>query len=317
MKGVRQGTHNLLIVSLAYVTMKLIIYLIVCALVFFVPYLRIVFFNIFEFLTLTLKDIFLFFRNLSFHTCPCGIIRCFSGLFGQGKTLSAVHYISDLYKRYNNKLVFYKGKFRRNKIIILSNVEFKTIPFIPLTSLKQIVTCCQQLETFEQGNYCVTYLVLIDEASSQLNSRDFKSNIEPMLLNSLLTSRHYRMSIFYTSQRFLLVDKLLREVTESVVECKKIGRVQLWSIYNAFDLENSSNITLVKPRNKTGFLVRDRDYDNYDTLACVNNLSKSMLTEDMLTSAEILQSIEYQDNLDNVNLSRRGKLRFHRRNNRR
>ena len=266
---------------------------------------------------MSLKDLFFFFRNLSFNSCPCGVIRCFSGLFGQGKTLSSVHYIKGLYKRFNNKKVFYKGKFRRNKVVILSNVDFIDIPFIPLTSLKQIVNCCQELESVENDQYCVTYLVLIDEASSQLNSREFKSNIEPMLLNSLLTSRHYRMSIFYTSQRFLLVDKLLREVTESVIECKKIGRVQLWSIYNAFDLENSSNITLVKPRQKSGFLVRDSDYNSYDTLACVDNLSKSMANGDMLTSTEILQSIDSQDNLDSVNLSRRGKLRFKRSRSRR
>ena len=297
--------------------MRIIIFLVVCGVIFFFPYIRIVFFNFFEFVLLSLKDLFFFFRNLSFNTCPCGVIRCFSGLFGQGKTLSSVHYIKGLYKRYNNKKVFYKGKFRRNKVVILSNVDFIDVPFIPLVSLKQIVNCCQNLESVEGNLFCVTYLVLIDEASSQLNSREFKSNIEPMLLNSLLTSRHYRMSIFYTSQRFLLVDKLLREVTESVIECKKIGRVQLWSIYNAFDLENSSNITLVKPRQKSGFLVRDSDYSSYDTLACVDNLSKSMANGDMLTSQEILQSIDSQDNLDSVNLSRRGKLRLKRSRSRR
>ena len=292
--------------------MKIIILIGVCLLFAFVPYLRIVFFNLIEFILLSLKDLFFFFRNLSFNTCPCGVIRCFSGLFGQGKTLSSVHYIRGLYKRYNNKLVFYKGKFRRNKIVILSNVDFVDIPFIPLVSLKQIVTACQNLHEVEGDLFCITYLVLIDEASSQLNSREFKSNIEPMLLNSLLTSRHYRMSIFYTSQRFLLVDKLLREVTESVIECKKIGRVQLWSVYNAFDLENSSNITLVKPRYKSGFLVRDKDYESYDTLACVSNLSKSMQSGDMLSSDEILRSIENQDNLDSVNLNRKGRSRFKR-----
>lgn len=37
------------------------------------------------------------------------------------------------------------------------------------------------------------------------------------------------------------------------------------------------------------WFVRDRDYNAYDTLACVGNLKKSMKAGDMMTEDEILK----------------------------
>lgn len=293
--------------------MKYIIFFGLLFLIFFIPFLRVVFLHFFEWLSLSISDFIKFLSTRSFNTCPCGTITCFSGLFGYGKTLSAIHHIRSLYLKYDGKRVFYKGCWRTNKVIVLSNVHFSDIPYVKLFSLRQIVETCRKLDKFEQDKYCVTFLILIDEASTQLNSRDFKTNISPMFLNTLLTSRHYRISIYYTSQRFLLVDKLLREVTFDVVECHRIGRVQCQKIYSAYELENCSNISIVKPRSSRAWLIRNSDYNAYDTTECVDNLEKDMLNAKMLSDDEILRNIENRDNLDNVNIKRSMRRKISRR----
>ena len=58
--------------------------------------------------------------------------------------------------------------------------------------------------------------------------------------------------------------------------------------YDAYELENASNPSLITPTLKFGWFIRNRDYNAYDTLACVGNLKKSVESGDMLTEDEIL-----------------------------
>ena len=58
---------------------------------------------------------------------------------------------------------------------------------------------------------------------------------------------------------------------------------------------------MVKPRRRTGFFVRDFDYNSYDTLACVDKLKKSVDENDMMTPEEILTMRgEINPNNDNI-----------------
>ena len=59
--------------------------------------------------------------------------------------------------------------------------------------------------------------------------------------------------------------------------------------YDADEVEYASNPTLIKPRKRTGFLVKDKDYAAYDTLAVVDKLKKSVDDGDMMSEQEILQ----------------------------
>lgn len=52
------------------------------------------------------KDIYKYFRFHRWNECSTGTISCYVGLFGKGKTLSAVHKVVKLYKRYNNKRIY-------------------------------------------------------------------------------------------------------------------------------------------------------------------------------------------------------------------
>ena len=71
------------------------------------------------------------------------------------------------------------------------------------------------------------------------------------------------------------MDALLRQVTSYVVDCDKLWRFQRQSLYDAWEMENATNASLLTPLSRRCWFVLDRDYAAYNTLACVGNLQKS------------------------------------------
>ena len=239
------------------------------------------------------RDLFFYFKHKKYNLCPSGELVAYTGLFGRGKTLSAVHKVVCSYRRYNGKKVWCSRRQQlvTQRIKVISNVSL-SIPYENLVSLEQIVLAAERNQEYdnEHGTLTVT-LVLGDEFSVQMNSRNFKTNIDPLFLNTILTCRHYYISLYYTAQRFGHVDALLRQVTSYVIECSKLWRLQRLSLFDAWELENAANPRLLTPLNKNCWFVRDRDYNAYDTLACVGNLKKSMKQGDMMSEDEILKPI--------------------------
>ena len=235
-------------------------------------------------------DVFYYFRYNRRNLYRTGELVAYVGLFGKGKTLSAVHRVVTAYNKYDGRPVWCR---RRRKMVtqrikIISNVSL-SVPYEDFVSLEQMVVDAERKNAYDDAHDTLTItLVLGDEFSVQLNSRNFKKNIDPLFLNTLLTCRHYYISLFYTSQRFGQVDALLRQVTSYVVNCDKFLRLQSNDIYDAWELENASNVNLVRPLRRKCWFVKDRDYDAYDTLACVGNLKKDMEAGNMLSEAEIL-----------------------------
>lgn len=236
------------------------------------------------------KDLWNYLFHRRWRLIKTGTINCYIGLFGKGKTLSAVHDVVSTYRHYNDKKVYdaTRRKWVTQKIHVISNVDL-AIPYERFTSLAQIVTAGDMYEKMDLENDTLTaHVVLGDEFSVQLNSRSFKTNIDPLFLNTLLTCRHHHISLIYTAQRFSHVDALLRQVTSYVISCNKRWRFLYHAQYDAYDLENAANPLDVKPLRRFGWFVEDSDYNAYDTLACVENLKKSCLENDMLSEAEIL-----------------------------
>lgn len=222
--------------------------------------------------------------------CNTGYIIGFVGLFGKGKTLSAVHYVTSLYYRFNDRKVYdsYRKKWVIQKVHVVSNVDI-SIPYEHFIGLMQMVQIPERYAAIDEENNTMTiHLFLGDEFSVQLNSRSFKTNIDPLFLNTLLTCRHHHISLIYTAQRFQHVDALLRQVTSYVVNCNKVWRVMVHGQYDAYELENTANILDVKPIRRYGWFILNKDFAAYDTLACVQNLSRSCTSGDMLTEEQIL-----------------------------
>jgi len=251
------------------------------------------------------RDLYFYFRHKEYNEYKAGVLNCYFAHFGGGKTLTSVHLVVALFRRYNNRPVWDKGrrKFVLQKVHVISNVHLSSIPYEELCSLSQVVCCAwKNKQIDEKENTRTVVLVLLDEASSQLNSRSFKTNISPDFLNTLITSRHFHMSLYYTSQKFHLVDALLRSVTQRCIWCHKVWRFMVIYIYDSDEMEYASNPLLVKPLARTGFFVTDKDYNNYDTLATVEQLQKSVDKGDMLSEAEII-ALRARNNPDNDSLS--------------
>lgn len=263
------------------------------------------------------RDGWKYIRRKSWNNADYGQIKCYvadsSTSFGCGKTLSATNYIVSLFRQYNDKPVWCPERRRMvtQKIKVISNVDFLTIPYERLVSLSQFVQWTDAAHDYDLANdtLTVTYM-LIDEASSQLNSRAFKNNFDPYFIARLLTSRHVHASIILTSQRPGMVDKLMRDCTHIYVGCKKVWRFQLQNVYDAYDVENAGSLAMVAPLQKTCWFVNDSAFDNYDTYASVQSLRKSCEAGDMLSEAEIVALQANQEmNMDNVKRPSRRWLR--------
>lgn len=270
--------------------MELLIFIGIVFLLLVFPYIRGVIFNIHYVIFYLPKDLYLYFRQKKYNLIKSGEIIAFCGLFGKGKTLSVVHKVVKSYKKGNNKTVFCmrRKKFVKQRVKVISNVTL-SIPYEDFKRLDQIVYASEQNKKYDDENDTLTVtLVLGDEFSVQMNSRSFKTNIDPLFLNTILTCRHHHISLYYTAQRFGHVDALLRQVTSYVVDCNKVWRLQGNYNYDAWELENASSPKMVKPNRRRVWFVRNRDYNAYDTLACVGNLQKAMSSGDMISSNEIL-----------------------------
>lgn len=261
--------------------------------IFFVmfPTVRCAVFHPFLLVSYFFRDLFKYLYHREFNRYGVGELVAYVGLFGKGKTLSAVHRVVTAYKSFDGKKVWC---FRRKRIVtqrikIISNVDLKTVPYERLVSLKQIVQAAEGQQAIDDEHDTLTMiLVLGDEFAAQMNSRNFRSNIDGVFLNTLLTCRHYNLSIYYTTQRFQQVDALFRQVTSYVVDCSKIWRFMRLSSYTAWDLENASSPQMVAPFVRSCWFVRNEDYAAYDTFAVVDNLQHDVAGGVMMTPEQIL-----------------------------
>lgn len=286
--------------------MILIVFIVLAVILAAFPTLRCAVFHPVSLVWYGARDLYYYVRHYQYDLCGSGELVAYTGLFGKGKTLSAVHKVVTSYHQYNGKKVWCS---RRKKIVtqrikVISNV-FLSIPYEDFISLEQIVLAAENNRAYDDEHDTLTVtLVLGDEFSVQMNSRNFKTNIDPLFLNTILTCRHYYISLYYTAQRFGHVDALLRQVTSYVVECDKLWRFQRLNYFEAWDLENAANTQLVAPFSKRCWFVKDKDYNAYDTLACVGNLQKSMKAGEMMSEEEILK---LQQNTQQVNMDGVGK----------
>lgn len=277
--------------------MIIIILIAIAILMIFSVFIRTILLNPFKTIYYSVIDFYHWLKYHLYNQMETGKLICYTALFGGGKTLSCVHYVNHLYDRYNNKKIYdiQRKKWVTQKVHILSNVDINR-PYEKFTSLAQVVRVAETFRALDED--CDTRtctIVLGDEFSVQMNSRNFRTNIDPLFLNTLLTCRHHHIMLVYNAQRFQHVDKLLRDVTTYVVECKKIWRVCIQNTYDAYKLENCTDPTSIKWECRRGWFIKDNDYNAYDTLACVGNLIHAVDSGDMDSELEIINRINPDD----------------------
>lgn len=287
----------------------LIIFIIIIFIMF--PVIPFLIKNIHYVFSYGIADFFSFFHYKRYNEChDYGkvITICASGtrVFGSGKTLSGVHALRYIYQKYNGLKVWNptEKRFVNQHIHIISNVELTDIPFTWFENEKQLIEV-------EQPEMDIT-IFFLDEASSIWNSRNYKDNISTELLTSLLQCRKNKIALFTTSQRFIFQDKLIRQITSEVWEAKKTWRIVRLQTFDAYDLENCSNLNLIKALSTSFWFVKNSDYGAYDTSAIVDRLKKMNDAGQLLSDNEILENQGISDrSLEMVErLSRLGKKRI-------
>ncbi len=205
-------------------------------------------------------------------------------VFGCCKTLLAVKRTKELYQRFNGAETYdYKcldPQWITWKVNIISNVDIKGIPTIPLKSLHQLV------ELSEKDCHDTFTIVLIDECNAVFNSRNFKSNLNEEQIKSIVTCRHNNMCMFLVGQRFKYLDALVRSMCDCVIECSHIPLLNttVRNVYSAYDMETVDNPAMIKRLKRTWQYIFQSDYKSYDTKALVEGISR----DDSLTSEEVL-----------------------------
>lgn len=216
-----------------------------------------------------------------------GCIGAYCGAFGKGKTLDLTHDVRMIYKRYNNKIVFWKGEFRPQVVRIYSNVALNDVPYTRLNSLMDIVDVTQKQPKFDDEKHIHTVSIFaLDELSSLLNSRNFATNLNFDVIASLLQCRKASAKLLYTAQNFVEVDALIRRNTHYVIDCNKRWRFSFGMVYDAKELEYAMNPTLCKPFADYGWFVRNSDYNAYDTLSQAMVVDKNKISSDFITTEE-------------------------------
>lgn len=96
------------------------------------------------------RDVWFYFRHKEYNRCSSGELIAFCGLFGKGKTLSAVHKVVRAYHAYDGKPVWCprRKKLVAQRIKVISNVSLD-IPYEDFQSLEQVVLAAEKNREYD------------------------------------------------------------------------------------------------------------------------------------------------------------------------
>lgn len=273
--------------------MKILLWILLAVVVMMFPFIRFIILHPVTSARWGLHDIIDYIKHKRANECQAyGKVFMFSAsdaqAFGSGKTLSMVRWVRHMYKRYNGLQVWDEDtkSFVNQRIIVISNVVFNDIPYIPFRGREQFTN----LDMLPHTEHDIL-LFVIDEAGMEFNSRNYKDNLPTDFLVRLLQVRHNKCALVMTSQRFTFVDKVLRQICGVVTTCKKKWRIVRLQDYDAYMLENAQNPELIQPISTRYYLATDKLFKSYDTTYNVEKLKYQLESGDLLNTEEILAKI--------------------------
>lgn len=180
---------------------------------------------------------------------PFGI-TCYTGLPGQGKTLSLV-----------DKLFQLKHEFPEARI-------YTNFGFIwedgPLTSLDDLIS-------ITNGKKGVIFA--LDEIQNIFNNREWQK-FPPQIMHLITQNRKHAKQIICTAQNFNTMDKAFRQLCHYIIECRNFRN--RWIFQRAFlpdDYREKDGE--FKPRRRAwrhSFIASNSIYEAYDTYAVVKSI---------------------------------------------
>lgn len=188
-------------------------------------------------------------------------IHLFTGKFGAGKTSLAVISAYRICKQYP-------------QVTILTNLSLFNFPkhtkILPLNNIDDILNAPED---------CI---VLIDEIGTIFNSRDFmsgKKSVPKALFQLICQCRKNRMEIFGTVQKYMFLDKQIRDSSDTVTECRSsfrhpFSRMLTAITYSQQEYELALQNPLYQPRAvKSDVILQSDKYRClYDTVQMVKGM---------------------------------------------
>lgn len=190
-------------------------------------------------------------------------LHIYLGLFGKGKTISMVERAYRLAKRYPY-------------LNIYTNINLYNFP-----DMDRI----HKLESYQQiidapGDS----LFIIDEISTIFSSRKW-ADFPPALMGQLLQTRKRKKMILATAQRFSHVDKLIRDITFTVIDCSTVlGRWTFLKFYDPVDWENQNAMNPAVFQSRYNFIQTNKVRNLYDTEQLIDDVQK----QKFLSNEEII-----------------------------
>ena len=187
---------------------------------------------------------------------PHGLLL-FTGPQGSGKTLSAVRYVQALLLKYPH-CVLVSNMFLNNEVFKERQARYEGI---------------EQLLEIDNGYAGI--LVLIDEIQTEFNSLESKG-LDPSIFQIISQQRKRRLHVVGTSQLFSRIAKPWREQCNTVIQCKKIGKMQFNSVID-FDsiAETADGIQSYKLKDWKFFFHSPELYRSYDTYEKVKKVENT------------------------------------------
>lgn len=212
---------------------------------------------LFKFFKWKFIDLYRLFKNRKNRKIHLYGIYGFFGLPGHGKTITMTYELMELRKKY------------KDNIYIFTNYGF-------LEEDKPFDNWRMLLEEYDKP--CV---FAWDEVQNEFNSRDFKNF--PVELLTLLTQNRKGNGkrVYYTAQRYNRVDKVFRELSFLVGDCRTIfGRYTRVKWFDTEDYEmllSSPDVNKrmkIKSRKKTKFIQTDEIRNNYNSYQMLESAKK-------------------------------------------
>lgn len=171
----------------------------------------------------------------------------------------------------------YEIALRYPQVTILTNMTLLNFP--SHTKIVDLVNYSQIINSPENT------LIVLDEISTVFNSRDWlKDGVPAPLLGQLLQVRKQHKMMFATAQVFFHVDKLIRDITFSVRDCRCFcGRWNIVTSYEGKDYESRGDNVEKKPRvlKFYGFIQTDKIRNLYNTYEMVEKMKKTKYISDI------------------------------------
>lgn len=238
-----------------------------------------------KFLFLILKDKIRYYIEKGWLIFEGWGLHIYVGVFGGGKTSTAVFDAYNLAQKYKC-------------LHILTNLKLVNFPkhteILKLTSPKDILNAPRNT------------LVLIDEIGTIFNSRDFsksKESVPKILFQHLCQCRKRRLMIYATSQRWCFVDKQLRDITATVRTTRMafahpFSRMATVKTYDSveYDMFYTNPMYPLKALSARAYVQTDRLRDMYDTEELIDN----MLSKKYVSDEEILANQGFNVDLNEI-----------------